>query len=52
MPISISSSHFDGDYFSHTFEINSSSCHSSDIIVSVYATNALGNGAASSSMIG
>ena len=50
--VNISSSWFDGDYFSHTFEVNSSSCHSSDIVVSVYATNIFGDGPSSSSVIG
>lgn len=50
--VNIPSSLFEGDYFNHSFEVLSSSCHSSDITVTVTATNKLGDGPSSSSVIG
>ena len=51
--VNISSSSFNEGYFTHTFKVFSSSCHSGDhIVVTVLATNALGDGPSTSSVIG
>ena len=50
--VKVPSSLFNGDYVSHVFQVLSSKCHSSDIDVIVFATNALGDGPSHNSLIG
>ena len=50
--IDIPSASYNGDFFSHTFEVLSSNCLSNDIAVTVFATNVLGDGPSSFSVIG
>ena len=51
--VNVSISSFNEGYFTHIFKFLSSSCNSSDhIVVTVFATNALGDGPSTVSVIG